>query len=177
MIIGLIGKAGSGKSTAARILCTRLNATEVSLADPIKRIARDLFGFTERQLWGPSECRNAVDGRFGALTPRHALQTLGSWGREMHEGIWVDAALRLAAQHSVAVIPDVRYHNEAAAIHAKGGCLIRIVRPGAGLEGGAGQHPSELAQETIRSDAEVLNNGTIEDLRVRLALLLDAMRD
>lgn len=173
-LIGLIGVAGSGKSTAARILCDRLGAVEVSLADPIKRIAGELFGFDRQQLYGPSECRNAVDQRYN-ITPRHVLQTLGSWGREMHEGIWVDAALRLAAQHPVAVIPDVRYHNEADAIHAAGGCLIRIVRPGAGLVGAAAQHPSELAQSTIRADAVVTNDGSIEDLRVRLALLMDAL--
>lgn len=178
MIVGIIGKAGSGKSTAAELIRARFNGEVVSLADPIKQIAQGLFGFTNEQLWGPSANRNAPDARFTRpdgepLTPRYALQTLGSWGRDCYESIWIDAALRLAAKHRVAVIPDVRYPNEAEAIERAGGVLIRIVRPGAGLEGDAGRHPSETAQEGIRAHAEVLNDGTIEDLRVRLAMLLD----
>lgn len=59
MIIGLIGKAGSGKSTVAKYL-NKKGYVEVALADPMKRFCRDVFEFSDEQLWGPSECRNAI---------------------------------------------------------------------------------------------------------------------
>jgi hypothetical protein len=36
----------------------------VALADPLKRIAKDVYDFTDEQLWGPSSARNAPDRRY-----------------------------------------------------------------------------------------------------------------
>jgi hypothetical protein len=57
-IIGLCGNADSGKSTAAKYIVNNLDGIEIALADPIKRFAMKVFGFTENQLWGPSSERN-----------------------------------------------------------------------------------------------------------------------
>lgn len=57
-IIMVVGKAGSGKDTIAHILADTLDGCRIALADPIKDIARTVFGFTDRQLWGPSEARS-----------------------------------------------------------------------------------------------------------------------
>ena len=107
-IIGIAGKAGAGKDTVANILVEKFGYAKVSFADPLKRVALDLWGFTEEQLWGPSEKRNEPDprwpkghhfeGRHGIcrrcsivakmspeengpcvhLSPREALQILGT---------------------------------------------------------------------------------------------------
>ena len=121
MIIGLCGLAGSGKDTAADFLVDD-GFIKVALADPLKRIARDVFAFTEEQLWGPSENRNAPDLRYPRehayvegistclccgllqgneavcyLTPRYALQLLGTeYGRHCFNDIWVNYGLRVA---------------------------------------------------------------------------------
>jgi hypothetical protein len=63
MIIGISGQAGAGKDTIADIMKEHTFA-KVSLADPLKRIARDVFDFTDEQLWGPSEMRNKPDKRY-----------------------------------------------------------------------------------------------------------------
>lgn len=103
MIIGIVGHSGSGKDTMAERLVSRWGFVSVSLADPLKRICQDVFGFTDEQMWGPSEFRNAPDRRYGRddgtfLTPRLALQTLGTdWGRSCHENIWVKHAMRTAS--------------------------------------------------------------------------------
>lgn len=60
-ILGLCGPAGCGKDTVAAMVGEQLRCQRIALADPMKRFARDLFGFSEEQLWGPSEMRNAVD--------------------------------------------------------------------------------------------------------------------
>ena len=67
-IIGITGAAGSGKSTIADILVKNHGYVCVSLADPIKRACKEFFGFTDQQLWGASEFRNAPDKR---LPRRH----------------------------------------------------------------------------------------------------------
>lgn len=64
MIIGISGKAGSGKDTLADILVRKHGFVKVALADPMKRFCMELFGFTEEQLWGKSEKRNEPDKRY-----------------------------------------------------------------------------------------------------------------
>lgn len=195
MIIGVAGNAGSGKDTVADHLVRHHGFVKVALADPLKRICREVFDFSEEQLWGPSEERNKEDLRYGKpvrvlidqdeygtrtqyLTPRHALQQLGTeWGRACYENIWVDYALRMAgkildptgpamkvynAQVGVifdawdpnkiprgVVIPDVRFRNEVDAIRAAGGKIWRVSRFGAGLQGAAAKHQSETELDTI----------------------------
>ena len=63
-IIGIAGRAGVGKSTVAEMLVRKFDFAAVSLADPLKRVAADLWGFSEKQLWGPSDERNLPDERW-----------------------------------------------------------------------------------------------------------------
>lgn len=63
-IVGISGKSKSGKDALADLLCARHGWVKVSLADPMKRFAMVVFGFTEHQLWGPSEARNVPDARY-----------------------------------------------------------------------------------------------------------------
>jgi len=65
-LVGVTGKAGAGKDLIADRLVAIHGYTRVALADPMKVIARDLFGFTHDQLWGSSGMRNAPDPRWTA---------------------------------------------------------------------------------------------------------------
>lgn len=103
MIIGISGLAGSGKDTAANYLVDDHGFVRVALADKLKRVCKDIFDFSDEQLWGPSSRRNAPDKRYPRagqdefLTPRFALQTLGTeWARSCYPDIWTDDALRTA---------------------------------------------------------------------------------
>jgi len=58
MIIGLLGFAGVGKDTVGQMLAKNTGGCTIALADPLKEFARDVFGFDEDTLWGPSELRN-----------------------------------------------------------------------------------------------------------------------
>lgn len=111
MLIGITGRAGSGKSTVADILVRAHGFVSVSLSDPIKRACAEWFDWDEDTLWGPSEKRNAPDKRYphafaGSrseprewLTPRYALQRLGTeFGRACYENVWVDIAICTAKQ-------------------------------------------------------------------------------
>jgi hypothetical protein len=124
MILGISGLAGSGKDTVAEFLGKDLRFATVSFADPLKRIARDVYDFTDEQLWGPSANRNKADERYRRphtwiepgspcaccgclfedagdracyLTPRYALQTLGTeWGRHCYPETWSEMGVRTA---------------------------------------------------------------------------------
>lgn len=222
MIVGISGLAGVGKDTTADFLVKNHGFVKVSLADPMKRICKELFDFSDEQLWGPSEMRNEPDLRYPRdltelqkavlvglqvprdmifppdalhLTPRHALQQLGTeWGRNCYENVWVDYTLRLAdrlkkggyaydskrglfptsstnfmSPNTDVVIPDVRFKNEMKAIKKAGGLLIRIYRSHPGLSGAAGQHRSETEQKEVTDnffDAILHNDTTLEDLEL-----------
>lgn len=65
-IILICGEAGSGKDTITGFLAKNYGAQSIAFADPMKRFVMKSFKFTEDQLWGPSEKRNAIDTRFGS---------------------------------------------------------------------------------------------------------------
>lgn len=181
-IIALSGRAGSGKNTVARLL----GGQEISFAEPLKRFCQEVFAFTDEQMWGPSERRNAPDERYQQgigplaqplyLTPRYALQTLGTdWGRSCYENVWAELGVRRALQSPapLVVITDCRFVNEALAVTAAGGEVWRIIRPGAGLGGSAGLHPSEAEQESPEFlelvTQTIYNGGTLADLKAQVS--------
>jgi hypothetical protein len=63
MIIGISGLSNSGKDTCADFLVRKHGFVKVSFADPMKRICRDVYGFSFDQMWGRSSARNAPDER------------------------------------------------------------------------------------------------------------------
>jgi hypothetical protein len=168
LIIGLSGLAGSGKDAVADELVANCGFFKLALADAMKEACARWFGWSEEQLWGSSHLRNEPDPAWGGLTPRHALQTLGTeWGRNLHPDLWVEQVLRITrGSRDRFVIPDVRFQNEVDAIRNEGGKVIRIVRAGhSGLAGAAGLHSSE-AQE-LACDATLANDSTLAVLKLR----------
>lgn len=186
VIIGLLGQANSGKDTCADLLVQEMGFVKISLADPLKRICKDVFNFSHDQLWGPSHKRNEPDQRYPRprgvedmpfLTPRLALQLLGTeWGRYCYPNVWIDYALRkaqklLAEENSGddpmgVVISDCRFFNEVRAIKEAGGVVLRIVRQGSDPKLGIAHHMSEEEQKTIPDsvlDGVILNQPGLEE--------------
>lgn len=97
------------------------------------------------------------------------MQTLGTeWGRRcLGPGIWVSAAMAHYAPWIDRGVPivfdDVRFPNEAAAIWARRGRIIRITRPGTEPIATA-DHGSEVAAGEIEADATIDNIGTPGDM-------------
>lgn len=201
MIIGVSGFSGSGKDTVADEICKSPSFVKLAFADGVKRILVEVFDFTDEQLWGPSAERNKPDARYpregGFLTPRHALQSLGTeWGRACYENVWVELALRnckqLVGSHSYAysqtggvhlrrpgvtiegvVITDCRYKNELEGIRAAGAKLVRVSRKG--LEDPPYAHSSETEQAGIPDsyfDYVFHNDGSLEDFPTKCATML-----
>ncbi len=183
VLIGLSGYARSGKDTAAAALLERgwerkafadklrefLYALDPALRAPVAKIAPDLSIKSMQFL--PS-VRAVVDAMGwekakGLPEVRALLQRCGTEaGRGvLGDDVWVNAVLRDLTGPTV--ITDVRFWNEAQRIHAAGGLVIRLSRPGVGpaRSPGGEVHASETALDDYPLfDASIVNDGTPEDL-------------
>lgn len=87
-IIGVSGQAGSGKDTVANYLVEKYHFAKIALADPIKHLGYHVFGFSQDQLWGPSDSRNGIDERYHADEQWNlALFRLEMYGHEYVERV------------------------------------------------------------------------------------------
>lgn len=158
-IIGIAGHKRSGKTMLADMLCQRLNLPHESFAAPIRRAVADILGVSVDAL----EVRKETPiSWLGGKTPRHLMQTLGTeWGRQMIDReLWIKALMNRAGG-SGAVVSDVRFPNEAEAIRASGGKVIRLVRPGFQDQD---SHLSEVPLPAELVDAEIVNDGPAFEL-------------
>lgn len=142
-LIAFTGLAGSGKSTAAQHLVKNHGFQRLRFAGPLKDMMRAL-GLTEAEIEG--DRKEMPCDLLGGKTPRYAMQTIGTeWGRDIiAPDLWIrafNAALAKVPADVPVVVDDCRFPNEADAIIAAGGVLVRVVRPGAGA--GASGHSSE----------------------------------
>lgn len=163
-IIAFTGLAGAGKSTAAAHLVKRHGFHRIRFAGPLKAMMAAL-GCTPEQIDG-SEKETPCD-LLGGKTPRHAMQTLGTeWGRDLiTSDLWIrawQAAVAKVPAGTPIVIDDCRFPNEAEAVRAAGGILVRIDRPGAGT---ASVHVSEAHQlEAVTTLRNVADEQYLRDL-------------
>lgn len=120
IIIGILGCAGAGKSTAAAYLNEKYGAKCYSLAGPLKAFTQSALMFTDEQMFGTQEQKEMPDERYGGKSARFFLQRLGTQGGRMTfgEDFWTRMCLESIAKESpeVACIDDVRFVSEAKAI-------------------------------------------------------------
>jgi hypothetical protein len=161
-VVVLLGRAGTGKTTIARWLEREHGGQIVSLAAPLKLMARDVMGFSDAQLYGSQEEKAAIDPRYG-FSARAFLQRLGTEGVRKHLGpdVWamdverriVDAS-QLPSRPPVFVVDDCRFPSEARYLRrlprANYAIRSRIVKlESADAVGLAGSHESESAVDEV----------------------------
>lgn len=117
LIIGIAGRARSGKTTISDQLVECYRFTTLSFAEPIYQAARAIFGFNDGDFEG--ENKESVNEYWG-ISPRKALQLLGTEAgrRVFGEDLWIkNAKLRLNEHIKRGrcrfVVSDVRYEDEA----------------------------------------------------------------
>ena len=168
ILVGLTGRAGSGKDTVADWFVKHHKFKKMSFAQPIK-VALSALDMPE-----PADRERKEQPIPGfSFTWREAAQKLGTeWGRSLDENLWVKLVQkRLHIAMSNVVISDVRFENEAAMIREMGGTILHIQGRQASL-GENAIHVSEAGIELHIEDIVVDNRGSIEELYEQLMELM-----
>lgn len=153
-LIGITGYAQSGKDATGDIL-GEYGFERIAFADPLKEIAL-MLGWD-----GKKDERG-----------RSFLQDIGNRARAYNPDIWIDRALEMARGKERVVFTDVRFLNEAAAIQARGGIIIRVVRPDVGP---ANNDVSETELDLIRPDYLLNNSTSLDDLQQNVERLMETL--
>ena len=160
-LIGLVGRAGAGKTEIARHLVERYNFTRTAFADPLKKMLIDAGMCT----WEECYVEKTAQSRW-------LMQKVGELFRKnVHSRYWVrkweDEIYRLRdTSISLIVADDIRHQTEAHAIRSMGGTLIMVERSNhvdatAGME-----HESERMVDAIECDyIFVADSGETDKLR------------
>lgn len=186
-LVGMIGKKRSGKDSVASVLVEEYGFERRAFADPLKEAALGLdplirFERDEGSLSSPSheiglriERLSSVVERLGweaAKEVREVRRTLQNYGvaiRGIEADFWVRQPFRTMRPGQAYVVTDVRFPNEVDAVRDRGGKIVRVTRPGLVS---TDQHVSETALDGVVPDAEIVNDGTLEDLAAVVRALL-----
>jgi hypothetical protein len=171
-LIGLSGKFGVGKDTAAVWIREAYpEYTVVPFADALKRVV-SIMTSTSYESQFTREGKAYVPPGYQHSVGKYQ-QILGQLGREQFcENIWINIALNHPAEYKI--IPDVRHPNEADAIAAAGGILIRINRDGVVLNDGRDpSHISETALDNYEFANRIINDSSLEIFKDNLFWVLD----
>jgi len=195
-LIGICGRKRHGKDSVGRILRAHHGYRLTAFADAVKRVAMDVYGLSWEQCYGDGPEKEAVDPRWG-LSPRVIMQRIGTEvGRSIHPDTWVKhtldnvrsasegegfieredtwqrfATVPRAVAHHFWAVTDVRFPNEADAIRAAGGTIVKVVRPSLGTP--TDEHPSETSVDLVREDVLISNDGTLVELRAQVEKALN----
>jgi hypothetical protein len=170
MIIGIAGRARSGKDTCAEYLVENHGFTNYKFAGPIKEACQEIF------LWGcrhtDGELKEVVDPFWG-ISPREAMRFIGlelfrqalpnlsaGFKRETEDSIWVKRFKKWYEDKTKVrtydvVISDVRFPNEAEIIQDMGGKVIRLKTPE--IDNNGSTHGTESMVDFIIPDIIIDN--------------------
>ena len=165
-LIGICGNKFHGKDTTADYLVKNYGYTKISFGDPIKNALKQIFHYTDEQLWGN---KKEDKDPYWNITPRETMQYVGTecfrncFGTmfpHIGDKIWImsiQQQLKIMIQNGITkiVIPDVRFPNEAEMIRQMNGKIIRVMRPYLLL---SDPHASENYINQIPVDYVVVNN-------------------
>lgn len=179
MIIGIVGKARSGKDTIANILCNIYGFERDSLAAPIKKLVKDVFVLDDETVYGEIKREQPLQ-EWEGWTVRKLLQFIGTdlLRKNIDDRIWVKSLwMRLRdVQGKNFVIPDIRIPNEKEFLKDKFGkdfVVFKVTRPGflGQTTGGISGHETE--KYDIEADFTFENNGTIDNLNDKVISVMD----
>jgi dephospho-CoA kinase len=172
-VIGLCGKAGSGKSTVAQYLQENYGFERIAFADSLKEI------LLESGIVSPLDLVKK--------TPyaRFLLQRIGTdvIRNQVDPNFWINKTLKKIGElifkgKKNIVIEDVRFPNEAELINLFNGTVIKVVRNNNTLDReDLKNHESETFIEQLLVDTIINNTGTIDDLYKELDKIISKIKE
>ena len=179
MIIGFMGKAGSGKDTAADYLMGESGWDRIALADPIKRIVKDAFALDHDTVYD-RHLREQPLENWPDWTVRKLCQYVGTelFRTNIDPDIWVKSLhykIKMEPPTKNWAITDIRFPNELRYFksNCEGFVSISVSRDGCDGNVGISGHESEAYD--LRGDYHIENNGTIEEFYHKLKVVLEKL--
>ncbi|QYW06502.1 putative deoxynucleotide monophosphate kinase [Pseudomonas phage UAntarctica] len=181
LLIGIYGRARSGKDTAADYLAKRLGLYKYAFAEPLKTMLKSVFGdhFHEGD-------RSGICPETG-VSYRVMMQTLGTeWGRALNDNVWVNLVEKKwdwvnkggwapgapdCGGFNGMVLSDIRFDSEAEWVRDHGGMVVHVCRnvePTPGIIG----HVSEQGIRQGLVDYAINNGGTLPEFHQCLESLI-----
>jgi dephospho-CoA kinase len=179
--IALTGKMRSGKDTIANHLYIKYNFSQVSFGDALKKNAHATFPWIYE--WNK---------------PRALYQQFGQLMREIEPDVWIkhaERAVKGVVDYKVGtndenigiVITDVRQQNEVDWCRANGFSIIRVTAPdeeriaraiaaGDDFSEKDLEHETEQAIDGFEVDAEIVNDGSVDDLKRKIDGIMGAIQ-
>ncbi|MEK6879664.1 MAG: hypothetical protein AABY22_08665 [Nanoarchaeota archaeon] len=170
IIIGLSGKSGVGKTTAAAYLMQKYDFKMVAFADKLKELSGELFPFTLEQLHGQLK---ETPYKNYSWTPRDFMIKFGQFMRYWDENFWIRNTF-LDAQLNNIAIHDVRYLNEVEYLKSKNAKIVRINRYVKNRPYRNSDDESETQLDSYKFDFVIpeMANDTLSDLYKSLDYML-----
>lgn len=190
MLIGLTGRAGSGKDTAYETIHALFNdvrpVVRLAFADVLKRSALACFADFDDE-WSEVASKIKSSGHIKIEADGEEICSVSGreffqrYGTEAHrylfgDDFWIDSMLPpldpldfgpFLHSQEIYVITDVRYDNEAIRIREYGGVIWQVERPGEEISENA--HASELGIDEELVDYLLLNDGSLDDLKEEIS--------
>lgn len=180
--MAFIGKARSGKDTAAGFLVRERAYTRVAFADPLKEMALSV----DPLIPAGRVIGQRIHVRLSALVRdvgweyakdtypevRRILQSIGQTQRDFDVNYWLRVAERKLDSakrwNMPVVVTDVRYLNEADMLRARGFRMIQLIRPAwhhNPMNPQAAEHTSETELDGYGADITIYNDGDLDRFR------------
>lgn len=172
-IIAICGPKRAGKDTIADRIISKHNYEKIKIAEPLKQVVKTMFGFTDDQV-GETDEKDIIDPRWD-ITPRKALQFFGTEVMQykilellptVGRKFWINALIaKMENKPCNYIISDLRFIHEYEELSKKGVFVIKVVRPSNNT---SDTHTSEEEYKKIPEDLLIINDGSIEDMLIKL---------
>ncbi len=160
---------------ALKLNCPGTKIVHVSFAEKLKGICYQLFSWADLQPGVYYETHRTEKEQplpEMNLSPRDIWVGVGNALRTVYQNTWIKYALKKRDDCDFAIISDLRFKNEANAIRAEDGILVKINRPD--IE--QGTDPAEVDLDDFDDWNYVIeNNGELGDLNKQMVMLAETL--
>ena len=161
MIIGISGKAGTGKDTIAGYLKQLDNFRTIAFADEMKQRLSEAFDIPIDYFYDRSIKDSAING--SNTTPRALMQFYGQSMKDIHgDDYWINIVFGKLSSSDNVIITDVRFDKEADAVLRNDGKVLVVIRDDTGLD------YNDITEQGITHRDEyfyIYNNGDLNELQ------------